>query len=184
MTAPTLYYIEQDSGKGKIVAVAPKALREEDRLPNWQAMRIAEDELRMFLDGSQSTDDWFVHLDQDTMVRRLLRQGQVVHRSYSNLNHLNEAFIDLNDPDLIIDSDEDRIYLRYTDKVPLGDRRGRAMFWLTYEQNPVGLIASRQIDMGFDERRLLFIHDQSCLTTIYTNARFQRILDNRYARRD
>lgn len=176
---PVLYYV-LDKDLGRIVAVAPYPLREEDRLPEWEEMRINDSERAMFIEQDQSTDSWFVFFDEKTQVRRLKPREQVVYRNYSNLNYLNEAQVGLSEADLYILRDGNRVYLSYDESIPLGDRRGKTDFWLTQEQNPSRIIAHRQVDMSFSKRCLLFLSNDSRPTTIYTNSRFQRISDVRH----
>jgi hypothetical protein len=174
---PILYYVPDQPGTGRIVAIAPTALRDEDRLPDWREMRITDGEWQMLTQKEVHTN-WYVALDSETGIHSLQTRLFVAPPGISNITNLMEAKL-YDNPDLIITISPDG-YIVLDDDIrkPV---HGVLDFWLVEEQNQNVVLGHQKIDLkDFDEvDRLFLFMNPDVRTTIYYHGLVRKILDAR-----
>jgi hypothetical protein len=70
MIEPVVYYLLDTPLSGRIVAIAPMPLREEDKDPTWMEMSITVDDWTMIMDRGDF-NQWFVSVDQTNNFHQL-----------------------------------------------------------------------------------------------------------------
>ncbi len=177
MLKPVLYYEDDGAGRGRITAIAPTELREEDRKSSWTVMRITESEWRLLME-QEIHSNWYVELDaiNDLHVLKTTQTAQQDHPSVG-LIQMGEAKTDIDDPELIIEQTDGEVYLVAPD-MPI---RGKVDFWLTAEQDQAVVFDHVQIELQkfATEQRLPMFPACSDRTTIYYVGRVQKVRDAR-----
>lgn len=172
MADPVLYYVEESAEVGRIVAVAPMALREEDRLKNWVQMGITPFEYKMFTDGREVVTDWYVRLDQKTRIHSLVSKKTKGMPAVENL--ITACRVEsMDDPDYwIVEVPTTGIWMRLSDRV--SRRGGKATFWAVSSDNPLIVFNRGTVDFAVEGGQFLFATPDEPYQ-LYTDARTLRI---------
>ena len=173
MGDPGLYYVEEAAEVGKIVAVAPVPLREDDRLKNWIQMSISDPEYQMFTEGREVVTDWYVNLDQKTQLRTLVSKKTGGMPAVENLISARPIDWSLENPDYRIIELSGGLCLSLTEAVR--NRGGTLDIWAVDRDNPLIVLDHQRIDLSEHEFQCFLFPVPTSPYVLYTNATTLRI---------